>query len=248
MYSPYTVMLGKKDFYSSADLDEPAVYPTMDSCLLERDLQTALYEQNTELKAVTITCEPKSTYMAFAEYFLKIEGFATIQEYGRSIAKKYLYTFAPFKFYKLNPELQLEVQHFLAEYGAMIIKHVPGVYLYYREGAAPVNSETLGYFNKEGECQIQLASAQELYKKAGSKKVLSFCGEGGHLQVLHEGQFHLSKMYNSNSNQYGTLTECITDKDFVLSDERMNGALGAVCEPSMSDSDFYQMTIYRQGY
>lgn len=248
-YHPYSVFIGKKDILAPIRLYEKPIYANLDSCLADVATQSSNYEQHTGLKVVTATCVADAPFMTVTQYFLKIEGFDDNKKFYRSMPKQSLYSFSPYTFEKLRDDRQLLVAQFLGSYGATIVQQSEGLFFYYRaDGPAPVNAEELGVFRNSAECPVQIESAKELYAKVGSKNTLVWCTDEGRLQTLFEGRHLLDRMYFANQTQYGTLDQCIADKEFVMSDVRNAGAIGAICAPSIYDSNAYAMTLFRKSY
>lgn len=248
-YQPYTVLVGKKDVLAPSRLNDQPIYPSLDNCLADVATQTAYYEQFTGLKVVTATCVADAPFLTITQYFVKIEGFDDNKKFYRSQPKQSLHIFAPSSFEKLRDDRQVMVRQLLISYGATIVQQSEGTFVYYRaDGPAPLNSETLGTFRNVAECPLQIESAQEIYAKAGSKNAIVWCTDSGQLQTVFEGYHFLNRMYFANQTQYSSIEQCLADKEFVLSDVRNAGAIGAICAPSIYDSAAYSMTLFRKGY
>lgn len=242
---PYSILIGKPDLHALRSMNQAVLYPTLNSCLEDSLNQTAIFEQETGLTAVTVSCVDES-YSSFRQFYLKIEGFGPADKFGRITPKKDLHHFSPYSFSELNQNRTEDLAEFLLNYDLRIIKKIPGLIIYYRAGGpAPVQTERFLPHRNQAECQTQLPSFQSLLKKAQSPKALVWC-EGNRLHAIFEGTFSLYKVALKSDLQYRTIEQCDADKEFVLSDSRNAAALGALCAPDIYDPLNYAMTLFRK--
>lgn len=198
--------LGHPDF-SGIPRDFEGIYATFESCLNDISNQTRLYQLHSGLPLIDATCEPAS-YSDKPSFVLRIDGF------GQPLKKLYG---AKLSFMGDATEANFdEVKTLLQKLGASIIVSMGHEILYYSDPSFRFAHDYFAKFYSKEQCTSQLAEAQTIVTKFGSKDAvvtcLPFANSVYFLEAFREGYFDVNGDDGAKFPEFYSFEECMSER------------------------------------
>jgi hypothetical protein len=128
---------------------------------------------------------------------------------------------------------------------------------YYAEYPIQISTRSLGSFDEEAQCALQVDAARSIYVKVGMQSVSAFClvspppgniEEGKDSHVLFAVSSGHDMSWDSSAERYSTFDECMGDLDRHLKNAASNGidVLGGICAPNHYSQGGFDARVYRK--
>jgi hypothetical protein len=222
-------------------LDGTGVFPKYADCLEAIPLEEQTFQNETQTRPAASYCLP-SFDSTFPGYSLVIEGF------GKPVRKLFLYSNERTVNYPspVNNSISLLIQKGISEGGGHIVKVESNLIFYYSAEAFLISTLDIGGFSEAAQCEVQRGEALSIYTKRTLKSVSALCAGNNELIVVGTGTDGLYEDYSSNSPRYFSFSDCINDRERMVSNGNGTGrkVLGGICKPSTNYTGEFAVTLY----
>lgn len=213
-------------------------YTSYEACLNDIEVQRREFERSTLLQPAAASCQDQSIF-GQALFTLRIEAF------GVPANKLYYASLGvdPTE----NRALAEQIQSLLTDQNVRIIKSFERMVFFYAPKRIYVRHLNIGYFKDQKECEIQLAEGKAILTRSGSPKALALCQKNyGSFKIEAFGlgdRFILSD-YGGGAPKYDTFSECLGDRDRIISQFAPGTVFGAICAPDSYNDRRYVMNLF----